>query len=216
MSARPIVVANLDDGAEHRDRPIPVPDVQHRDRDAGVAAHVAQTQPFEVHVDEDPAVVPVVPGRSRIRRPVGADGRDDCSMRLLQELDDLVGQRRERHERSLGRERDRTALVGRPVERLDRAGLSERVVTAEQRLRATANSSAHVLELQPVRVHRLELDSLGAVIPPHFEHRRPAVPGVVQEDRPLLADRLELVAHGQDEPAVDLGQDIARESAAFP
>ena len=95
-------------------------------------------------------------------------------MRLLQELDDLVGQRRERHDESLGRERDRTALVGRPVEGLDRAGLSERVVTAEQRLRATANGSAHVLELQAIGVFRLELGSLDAVLPPHLEHRRPA------------------------------------------
>jgi len=63
---------------------------------------VTQAQTLEVHVDKDPAFLPVVPGRGRVRRPVGADGRDDRGVRSLQELDELVWQRRERHERSLG------------------------------------------------------------------------------------------------------------------
>jgi hypothetical protein len=84
----------LDDPAKHRHGAIPIRDVEHRNGAPRVSPHVTQAQPLEVHVDEDPAVLPVVPGRGRVQRPVRADGRDDRSVRSFQELNELVWQRR--------------------------------------------------------------------------------------------------------------------------
>jgi hypothetical protein len=85
----PVVIAELDDAAEHRDGAIPVLHVEHRDGYSRVASHVGQPQPLEVHVDEQAAVVPVVPGRGRIWSAVRADGGNDGRVRPLQELDEL-------------------------------------------------------------------------------------------------------------------------------
>ena len=39
-----------------------------------------------------------------------------------------------------------------------------------------------------------------------------AVPRIVEEERPVAADRLELVAFGKSRPAVELGEDVTREA----
>ncbi len=77
---------------------------------------------------------------------------------------------------------------------------------------AAGDRVCEVLELEPVRVDRLELDALGAVVAPELDHRLLAVPGVVQEQRPLGADRLELVALGEARSAVEERDDVAGEA----
>jgi hypothetical protein len=89
----PVVITELDDATEHRDGAIPVLNVEHRDANSRVAPHVAQPQPLEVHVDEEAAVVPVVPRRGRIGSAVRADGGNDGGAWLLQKLDELGGKR---------------------------------------------------------------------------------------------------------------------------
>ena len=96
-------------------------------------------------------------------------------------------------------ERARAALVGRAVERLDRARLAERVLAPEERLGPAADRVARILELEPVRVDGIELDPLDSFAV-ELEHRLAGVPRVVEEDRALLADRLELVRSGRTSP----------------
>src|SRR5579862_7766715 len=80
------------------------------------------------------------------------------------------------------------------VQRLQYTRLAERVVAAEQRLRLAADRVAEVLQLEPVRVRVRKLDPLDLVSAAQLDHRLRAVPRVVEEDRALAADRLELVA----------------------
>jgi hypothetical protein len=89
----PVVITELDNAAEDRDGAIPVLHVEHRDANSRVAPHVAQPQPLEVHVDEEAAVVPVVPRRGRIGSAVRADGGNYGGVWLLQKLDELGGKR---------------------------------------------------------------------------------------------------------------------------
>jgi hypothetical protein len=58
-----LVVAKLEDPAQHRHGAVPIAEVEHRDGDLRVTPNVPQAQPLEIHVDEDAPVVPVVPGR---------------------------------------------------------------------------------------------------------------------------------------------------------
>src|SRR5579864_9064114 len=92
------------------------------------------------------------------------------------------------------------------VQRLKRPGLAHRVLSAEQRLCLAADRVAEVLKLDPVRVDALELDALDAAVPPQLDHRVDAVPGIVEEERALAADRLELVAVRQRRAAVEGGE----------
>src|SRR3954451_23225328 len=87
------------------------------------------------------------------------------------------------------------ALVGRAVQRRDRARLRERVVAAEERRRVTADRRLEVLELERIRVRPADVDALGrAVRPANLDDRLAPVPWVVEEQRALVAHRLELVA----------------------
>ena len=71
----------------------------------------------------------------------------------------------------------------------------------------------HVLELELVRVRAIDLDAIErAVGAAQLDQRLDAVPRVVQEQRALGADRLELVARRQVEAAVERGQHVAREA----
>src|SRR5213592_2175713 len=90
--------------------------------------------------------------------------------------------------------RDRRAGRRRPVQRLERTSLTQRVLASEQQLGLAADRVAEVLELQPVRIDGLELDPLAAVVPAKLDDRVHAVPRVVEEERALAADHLELVA----------------------
>src|SRR5207248_5505163 len=82
----------------------------------------------------------------------------------------------------------------RVVQRLERARLSERIVTAEEQLALAADRVAEVLELEPVRVLWLDLDPLDTALAAELDHRHGAVPRIVEEERAFAADRLELVA----------------------
>src|SRR5205823_5679681 len=94
-------------------------------------------------------------------------------------------------------------LLGRAVQRLDHAGVADGILAAQERLPNPADRVAQVLQLGSVGVHPLDLDPLHLAAAAELDHRLPRVPRVVEEERALLADRLQLVARGQDEPAVD-------------
>src|SRR3954465_3778475 len=106
-------------------------------------------------------------------------------------------------------QRDRRAGRRRPVQRLERTRLSERVLSPEEQLGLAADRVAQVLELQPVRVHVLELDLLDLSSPAQLDHRVQAVPGIVEEERALASDRLELVALRERGGAIEGGEHVA-------
>jgi len=95
----------LDDPAEHGDGVVPVAKIEHGEGHALIVPHVLQAKPLEVHVDEDAAVIPVVPRRGRVRSAIRANSGDDRSLRLLQELNELGGKRCARQDASLRRAR---------------------------------------------------------------------------------------------------------------
>src|SRR5436189_4730227 len=80
-------------------------------------------------------------------------------------------------------ERDGRSGAGRPVQRLERAGLRDRVCPPEQEIRLAPDRGAHVLELEPVGVRGSECDPLGPALAPELDHGRPAVPWGVEEER---------------------------------
>ena len=80
------VVFDGDNPAEQADVGIPVVSGEDGKRGMWVAAHVAETQPALVHVQEDATVLPVVPGRHGVRRPIQANGSDDRRIGPGQEL----------------------------------------------------------------------------------------------------------------------------------
>src|SRR5918994_2624844 len=96
------VVPDLNNPAEHGDCVIPVLDVEHGDGDPRIAAHVAKSQPLKVHVDEQVAVIPVVPRRRGVWSPVRADRGDYGSVWLLEEFDEFGRKRCPWHGTSLG------------------------------------------------------------------------------------------------------------------
>src|SRR6266511_2723583 len=98
------------------------------------------------------------------------------------------------------------------MERLEHARLGERILAPEQRLGLAADRVAQVLELEPVRVGDVELDSLGPAVSPHLDPRALAMPGIVEEQRPLAPDRLELVPLGERRPAVEQREYAVREA----
>src|ERR671935_1562368 len=100
-------------------------------------------------------------------------------------------------------ERDGRARLRRAIERLDRARVADGVVPAEQRLVPAADRVAQVLELEPVGVLGVEVDALDGAVAAQLDHRPARVPRIIEEERAVLADRLELVALRQDEAAAD-------------
>ena len=57
----------------------------------------------------------------------------------------------------------------------------------------------------------LELDPLDVPVPAQLDHRVQAVPGIVEEERALAADRLELVALRHRRAAVEERDHVAGE-----
>ena len=94
--------------------------------------------------------------------------------------------------------------------------LGNGVLSPEKERRLAADGVAQVLELEPVGVDRLELDPLDAVVAAQLDHRLIAMPRVVEEQRPLGPDRLELVALRHTRPAVEERVDVPRRSASRP
>src|SRR3954451_6329073 len=87
-------------------------------------------------------------------------------------------------------------VLRRGVQRLERARLADRIPPPEQQLRLPAGGGADVLELEAVRVLMLHIDRLDALRAAFLDVRLIAVPWVVQEERALAADRLDLVPLG--------------------
>ena len=98
------------------------------------------------------------------------------------------------------------------MERLERSRLSDCVVAAEEKRRFSSDRVGQVFELEPVRVDE-ELDSFDLSVATQLDHRRSAVPGIVEEERSLAADRLELVTLGEAGTAVELGEDVMETSS---
>src|SRR5438046_4630878 len=98
------------------------------------------------------------------------------------------------------------------MQRLERARLADGVVAAEQELRLAPDRSAEVLELEAIRVDSFNLDALDAVVAAQLDPGRDAVPRIVDEERSLAADRLELAATGEGGPTVENGDDAAAEA----
>src|SRR5207249_7271511 len=95
--------------------------------------------------------------------------------------------------------------------RIDHPRLTDGVLAPQERIGSAPNSVAEVLELEPIRVDRLDLDPLHPGVATKLDHRLDAVPWIVEEERPIAPDRLELVTFGQGRPAVELGEDVAGE-----
>jgi hypothetical protein len=102
-----LVVPELDNSAEDRDRVIPVLEIEHGDGHTRIAAHVAEPQALEVHVDEQTAVVPVVPCGRRVWGTVRAHCGYHGGLWRLQEFDELGRKRGRWHATSLGRRAER-------------------------------------------------------------------------------------------------------------
>src|SRR5262249_44369843 len=107
---------------------------------------------------------------------------------------------------------DELPLGRRAVQRLERAHLTERVLAPEQRLRLAADRVAEILELEPVRVEPLDLDPLDPAAAAQLDAGVEAVPRVVDEERALAPERLELVALAERRAAVEQPDDVAREA----
>src|SRR5438105_2577033 len=107
---------------------------------------------------------------------------------------------------------DGLSFFRRPEERFDRARVPDRIGAAEERLGPSADGVAQVLELEAVRISGLELDALDAGVAPHLDDGLLRVPRVVEEERALRPDRLELVALGQSGSAVEEREDVAGEA----
>jgi hypothetical protein len=90
--------------------------------------------------------------------------------------------------------------------------LAHRVFAAEDRLRLTADGSAEVLELEAVGIGGRYGDLLHSAGGPELDYWSLAMPRVVEEERALLADRLQLVALQENQAGVELAQNVAREA----
>src|SRR5829696_2973895 len=90
-------------------------------------------------------------------------------------------------------QRDGRSPFGRAVEGFDSAGLGDGLLAVQERLRLAADRVREVLELEAIRVDRLEDGLLHRVVPAELDYRPPAVPRIVQEQRSLGTEDLELV-----------------------
>src|SRR5579859_3056504 len=92
------VLLDRDDASEQAHVVVPALCSENGERDARIAAHVLEALARVLHVQEDAAVLPVVPCRRRVRRAVGTDRRDDGRVRLGEECVDLGRDRNPRHQ----------------------------------------------------------------------------------------------------------------------
>src|SRR3954447_21457375 len=98
------------------------------------------------------------------------------------------------------------------MERLDGARLCDSVVAPEQWVCLPTDRVAQVFGLKLIRIDVLELDPFGPVRASQLDHRYEAMPRIVDEERPLASDHLELVTIGQRSAAVELGKNIPRKA----
>ena len=114
---------------------------------------------------------------------------------------------------------DRHAEVGRAVEGFEHGRLGDRVGTAERRLPAPGDGGRDGVELDPVDVVvgvgeaqgavGVDGDVLDPAVAGQLQVGGAAQPGVGDDQPALGADQLQLVAAGQVEGDVELGQDVA-------
>lgn len=95
---------------------------------------------------------------------------------------------------------------------LHRPRLTDGILSAQKKRRLAVDGVAQILELEPVGVDRVELDPLDAVVATQLDHGLIAMPWVIEEERSLGADGLELVAFRQTRPAVEERVDISCEA----
>src|SRR3979490_1509950 len=103
------------------------------------------------------------------------------------------------------------AVYCRIVQSFKHPGLRDCVVAAEEQLAIATDDVAEVFELEPVRVDRIERDPLDPSRAAELYPRHFAVPRIIEEQRPLAADGLQLVALGHRGTAVEHGHHTAQE-----
>ena len=94
------------------------------------------------------------------------------------------------------------------MECLEGPRLSDGILPAEKERSLAADGIAQVLQLEAIRVGGVELDLLDPTVPSQLDHRLPAVPRIVEEERAFRADHFELVALREARAAVELGEDV--------
>src|SRR5712664_70444 len=98
------------------------------------------------------------------------------------------------------------------MQRLKYPGLCDGVVAAEEQRAIAADRVAEVFDLEPVRVDQIELDPLDPSRTAKLDARHRAVPRIIEEQRALAADGLQLVALRHRGAAVEYGHHVARET----
>src|ERR1700683_50165 len=91
------VVAPLLDVADDADVGVPVAFIEHVERTPGIVAHVLQPFAALVHVHQNPALLPLIPGGRGDRLAAPPQGRDDRRVRLAQQDYRGLGKRWFRH-----------------------------------------------------------------------------------------------------------------------
>ena len=171
------VVLDRDDAAEQRDLRVPAVLAEDGQGDGRVLAHVAEAQAALVHVQEDAAVLPVVPGGGGVRLAGRAHRRDDRRVRPGEERVDLGRDGHGRHER-------RAYLAATGTASVSSSNLTSRTArsrTTKSVLATTQQAAEHEGRLDPDH-HR---DRPRERIPGGEEDHR-AHPAVRRDARELL------------------------------
>src|SRR5258708_5878476 len=90
--------------------------------------------------------------------------------------------------------------------------LPDRIGPSEEQLAVATDRVTEVLELELVGVDLLELDPFDPAVATDLDPRDQAMPWVVDEERGVAADRLELVTLRHRGAAVERRDDAARET----
>src|SRR5689334_16194910 len=106
---------------------------------------------------------------------------------------------------------DRCAALRGGSEGFDRPRVPDGVVATQHQLRLAADRLADVLELEAIGVDGLELDPLRLTPAAELDHGLARVPGIVEEQRSLAPNRLELVPRRQRGATVEEAEDVAWE-----
>ena len=114
-------------------------------------------------------------------------------------------------------ELDRNARLGRAAEGLECARLADGVLAPEQQWRVATDRVAHVLQLELVGVRRFDGICSTSIVSGSGSRRSSIAgewmcQGSSTNTLAFVANHLELVAIREDEAAVEVGHDLAREA----
>src|SRR5258708_11965900 len=98
------------------------------------------------------------------------------------------------------------------MQRFEGARLPDRIGPSEEELALATDRVTEVLELEPVGVDLLDLDPLDPAVATELDPRDQAMPRVVDEERSVAADHLELVTLRHRGAAVERRDHAARET----